>query len=193
MIPEEKVLARTQEIFGLARELYGLDLSQVYIRFDLLGSAAGQAGAIDDLFFIRFNRDMMRRSAAAHVHNEAVPHEVAHIVCFKIPELGVGHDEGWANVCKSLGGVGTTMHDEDIVYGKGATFEYTTTAGVKLRVSQQIHARVQQGRTYSFRRGQGIICKGCHYSIVGVRGKTLVNPVVNPPADALAVTAWGTL
>lgn len=193
MIPEQQVLNRTKEVFNLAEQLYRVNLGHVYVRFDNLGSAAGQAGRIDDMYFIRFNRDMLKRSAAHHVHNEAVPHEVAHIVCFMIPELGTGHDVGWSIVCKSLGGEGTAMHDETVVYGKGATYEYTTTAGLKLRVSQQIHARVQQGRTYAFRRGQGIINASCPYSIVGIRGKTLVSPVANPPANICVHTAWGTL
>lgn len=188
-----KVLARTKEVFGLAESLYKVDMSGVYVQFDLVGRDAGQAGVLDDIFFIRFNSDMLRRSAATHVHDESVPHEVAHIVCFKIPELGSGHNEGWVSVCKSLGGVGTTMHNEEIVYGKGATYEYITTTGAKVRVSQQIHKRVMAGHTYTFGRGQGFICKGCEYSIVGVRGKTFVTPVVNPPADFRPETSWGTI
>lgn len=176
-MPEGKVLTRVHEVFGVAEKLYGVDLGDVRIRFDLFGSLAGQAGAQRNeaggkfhSFYVRFNKDMLHREAFDHVHSEAVPHEVAHIVCLKRPELGSGHNRGWADVCKALGGKGSVAHNEAIVYGRGKTYEYLTTQGFVVRVSQQIHNRVQKGYVYAFGAGQGIINETCVFSIVGDRG-----------------------
>lgn len=193
MLPEMKVLERTKEVFRFAERIYGVDMSQVYIRFDLAGSQAGQAGQMDDIFYVRFNRDMIRRAAFEHVHEQSVPHEVSHLVCFMLPFLGKGHDEGWADVCRTLGGNGDPMHDEEVVYSKGATYEYISSTGVKLRVSQQVHARVMQGQCYTFPRGKGTIYDGCSYSIVGIRGKTLIQAIPNPAPGLCVQTDFGVL
>lgn len=182
-MPETKVLQRTGEVLKVAESLFRIDLSGVVTQFSLLGSAAGQAGAVGTLdegalYYIRFNRDMLHRKAFGHVYKEAIPHEVAHIVCYIRPELGRKHNWGWSRVCKALGGTAAVLHDEEIVYGKGLTYEYYTTAGFAVRVSEQVHRRVEAGQCYSFRPGQGIIDLSCPHSIVGQRGKTLEVPIV---------------
>ena len=41
--PQQQVVAKCKEVFTKAQQLYGLDLSQVAIHFDLKGRAAGMA------------------------------------------------------------------------------------------------------------------------------------------------------
>lgn len=179
MTPEQQILDRLQECYKLVLQLYGLNLSKTEVTFDLKGAAAGVAGYDEEgKLFLRFNRDMLQRAAFKHVKDETVPHEVAHLVCYVKPELGRNHDQGWARVCIALGGNGTCCHDQEVVYGKGNTYEYTTTHGKKVRVSQASHGKIQfKSATYSY-RGLGIVNKSCAYSIVGVRGRTLAIPVV---------------
>jgi predicted SprT family Zn-dependent metalloprotease len=178
----EQIIARCKETFAKAAALYGLDLSKVSIRFDLKGRAAGMAGARGNIFartyFMRFNRDMLTREAFDHVLNETVPHEVAHIVCFMNPKLGSNHNAGWARVCRQLGGTGETRHSEEVVYGKGRTFEYVTTNGNKVRLSEQRHAMVQNGGSLKYRNNLGTVNQFCVYTIVGYQGKTLANPTM---------------
>ena len=178
----EQIMARCKEAFAKAKELYGLDLSKVGIRFDLKGRAAGMACARGTLYsrtyYMRFNRDMLTREAFDHVLNDTVPHEVAHIVCFMNPMLGSNHNTGWARVCQQLGGTGTRFHKEEVVYGNGRTYEYTTTTGQKVRLSEQKHKAVQAGRGLVYRkRSLGAVNNTCPYTIVGYQGRTLTNPV----------------
>ena len=188
--PQQQVSEKTKACFDKALELYGLDLSRVHIRFDLKGRAAGQACRRGSMYAIRYNHDMLTREAFDHVLNNTVPHEVAHIVCFMNPALGADHNSGWERVCKALGGTGATRHKEEVVYGKGHTYEYTTDRGNKVRVGDKYHKDIQQGRPLRYRNGIGTVTRECAYSIVGVQGRTLATPrTVVPTTKVVPVQA----
>lgn len=174
----QQVQARCLQVVQTAKEKYGVDLSNVQVRFDLRGRAAGQAMRKNGVYIVRFNRDMLTRDAFNHVLKDTVPHEYAHIMCFMDPTRGGGHDYGWARVCIALGGSGATCHREEVVYGKGNTYEYTTTAGHKVRLSQIRHRRIQQGGRLLYRGGKGEVNRTCAFSIVGQAGVSLAAPVV---------------
>ena len=176
---QQQIVDNCKAVFAKAKELYPhLNFDAVGIRFDLVGRCAGMAHRRGGHYFMRFNRDMLNREAFDHILNDTVPHEIAHIVCFMDPRLGRNHDYGWANVCRRLGGTGGRTHNEEVVYGKGLTYEYTTTTGHKVRISQQLHSRMhQRGATYTYRGGKGAINKNCAHCVVGAQGRTLKEPV----------------
>ena len=180
--PQQQILDKCKAVFANATALFGSDMSQVSIRFDLKGRAAGMACRRGAQYYMRFNRDMLTREAFDHVLNNTVPHEIAHIVCMMNPRFGSGHNSGWARVCAQLGGNAQRCHKEDVVYGKGATYEYTTAAGHTHRFSQVIHGKIQAGlATYNLRGGKGKIDRTCVYAIVGHQGRTLANPIPKAP------------
>lgn len=181
-----QVRARCGEMVEKIKALYGMDLSQVRISFDLRGRSAGKAGGAGyslpgSAYTVKFNRDMLTRAAFEHVIQETVPHEYAHVVCFMNTSLGRNHDYGWARVCRALGGSGERCHEEEVVYGKGLTYEYITNKGQKVRLSEKRHRYVQQGGTLTYKQGRGVVTRICAYSIVGARGKTLAAPIVRQP------------
>ena len=178
---KQEVIARCKEIFAKAKELYSLDLTHTSIRFDLKGRAAGIAMHRGGHYTIRFNTDMMLRDAYDHILNSTASHEAAHIVCFMNRSLGADHNSGWERVCIALGGTGATRHKEEVVYGKGHTYEYTTDRGNKVRVGDKYHKDIQAGRPLRYKRGIGTVTRECAYSIVGVQGRTLATPVVRTP------------
>lgn len=189
----QQIKDKSAEIIAKAKILYPhLDLSKVAIRFDLKGKAAGMARSegYPRRYTIQFNADMLTREAFNHVLNDTTPHEWAHIICFMDPKLGRDHDHGWYNVCRALGGSGKTRHSEAVVYGKGYTYEYTTTTGQKARLSAQRHNTVQKGGTLRYKGNKGTVNQQCAYSIVGYQGRTLATPIhktgkaaVNSPAS----------
>jgi len=159
-----------------AQELYNVDMSQVQIRFDLKGTAAGIAAmeyinGKSRLAYVRFNTTMINGSGFEHVLNDTVPHEVAHLVGFMTCRDN-GHGTFWRNACIALGGSGQTHHNEEVVYAKGKTYEYTCTQGTQHRFSEQRHKKIQRGSSYSLRKG-GDVNKTCSYEVVGISG----NPV----------------
>lgn len=185
--PQQQIIDKCKAVFAAATRLYGVDLTHVGIRFDLKGRAAGMACRRGTSYYMRFNRDMLTREAFDHVLNDTVPHEIAHIVCFMSPRYGSNHDSGWANVCRALGGCGDRTHSEEVVYGKGRTYEYTTDRGHKVRMGDKHHAVVQAGRSLKYNKGKGTVTKACAYSIVGVQGRTLAEPVVKVPTKVVPV------
>ncbi len=180
--PEQQIQAKCKEVFAKAKQFWPhLSFDDVPVSFDLKGRCAGMAHWGYQFYKMRFNRDMLRREAFDHILNDTVPHEIAHIVCAKDPRLGKNHDFGWASVCRKLGGSGKRTHNEDVVYGKGKTYEYTSTTGHKVRLSEQRHRKIQFGTTFRWRSGKGNVDKSCAYSIVGMQGHTLAVPIVKRP------------
>jgi predicted SprT family Zn-dependent metalloprotease len=183
MTPQEQVLEQCRVKIALAEQLYKVDLGKVTISFDLRGNVAGCAawkrrGGVLSLY-LKFNQDMLSREAFNHILKDTVPHEVAHLVCYVMPVLGRNHDAGWTRICIQLGGSGERCHREDVVYGTGITYEYVSHCGSKtLRVSQKLHAAITAGKFVTFNKGTVRIDSSCAYSIVGVRGKTLAQPIV---------------
>ncbi len=187
--PQQQIIDKCKTVFAKAKELYGLDMSQVGIHFDLKGRAAGMACRRGNQYFMRFNRDMLTREAFDHIINDTVPHEIAHCVCFMNRTLGSNHDAGWARVCRALGGSGDRTHSEEVVYGKGHTYEYTTDRGHKVRMGDKHHATVQRGIPLRYKNNKGTVTKECAYSIVGVQGRTLAAPIVKVAAKVVPVQA----
>lgn len=191
MTPREQVLAKCKEVVAIAQRLYGVDMSRVRISFDLKGKAAGKAhglkyrDAVMSNYVVKFNTDMLSREAFDHVLNSTVPHEYAHILCFINPDLGKNHDAGWERICRALGGTGRTRHAEEVVYGKGITYEYTSDNGHTIRVGDKHHRSIQMGSIIRTRHGKGNLRLGCAYSIVGHQGRTLAAPIVKSTGTAL--------
>lgn len=192
MTQMEQVRNKCKEVYATVLRLYGLDLTNVRISFDLRGKAAGKASGkryadpVISNYSMKFNRDMLTREAFDHVLNNTVPHEIAHIVCFIRPELGKNHDSGWARVCRSLGGSANRTHSEEVVFGKGTTYEYTTDRGHKVRVSDKHHRYLQAGGTLRYRGGKGSVTRASAHQIVGYQGRTLAQP--GPKVEAKPVT-----
>lgn len=191
MTPNELV-ARCKEVVALAKTLYGIDMSQVRIGW-CKGRAAGKAGGkkfrdtVMSNYYVKFNHDMLGREAVEHVDANTVPHEYAHVLGYINPErFGSKHDALWAKTCKELGGNGVRCHDEEIVYGKGTTYEYTTDNGHKVRLSSKKHAYVQAGGVLTYRRNMGRVTQFCAHSIVGHQGRTLAQPIVKQAPNAPA-------
>lgn len=197
MTPREQVLLKCKEVIEKAKTLYGVDLNVVQIGFSLKGRVAGWAQWKRHMglsrYTCRFNYDMIARGDAEALRDmveDTVPHEFAHIVCFMKPELGKNHDYGWQRVCRGLGGTGKRTHDTEVVFGRGVTYEYTTNRGCKVRMNERRHKLVQAGVPLQYRRGQGTVTNACAYSIVGVAGRTLDQPIAK---QATAINAPATI
>ena len=198
--PEVQIIAKCREVVAKAKVLYphlAAALDKVQVRFDLKGSAAGQARGsaygTQASFKVRFNRDMLKREAFDHVLNSTVPHEYAHIVCFMDRSLGAGHDDGWARVCKNLGGTGKRLHSEDVIFGKGYTYEFITDRGHKVRCNDRHLKYIQTNGFLSWKKGKGTVTKDMQYSIVGYQGRTLDKPIIRNAKPAPATPVFATV
>lgn len=166
----DRLAQMTQKVYSLfeqAYQLYGLNLRQTEIRFDLRGMKAGKArcrfctNGLLRKYSVHFNRQVINGVEFEDVLKNVTAHEVAHIVCFMNPSLGRDHDEGWRRVCVALGGNGSIYHSYKTTYA-GGNYYYTTTTGHTVVISAHRHARVQKGVRYRV-SNKGWIDRNCSW------------------------------
>ena len=179
-----EVVAKLEVLVKVAQALWPTSLSgltadslKFETRFDLRGVAAGQAlvrgnphcclcnsnfkrcsfcGALWNTHYtLRFNSQMMVGEGWRHLFDDTVPHELAHLLNYHMGR-GLNHSPAWRSICIGLGGTGERCHSEAVTFAKGGTFEYTTTTGRKVILSQIRHNRVQKGERYGWPDGSKI-------------------------------------
>jgi predicted SprT family Zn-dependent metalloprotease len=167
MTNQDLVRQKTEEVMQKARTLYGVNLTDVTIQFNIKGwRVAGMAKVQRGRKYLRYHP----KAVSDHLDrtlNVTVPHEVAHLVGY---ELGWGFNHGlfWKNACIALGGTGERTHNLDLGTPDIATrlakraarmcFIYIDTKGKERRVTKQRHNRMHlRGTRYVFRDNQGTI------------------------------------
>lgn len=198
--PEQQVVDRIKKIIDQARVLYGVDLSTTKISFNLRGRVAGWAicrkdrytGRITELK-VKINHDMLHRESFDSMLNETVPHEMAHLVCFVRPDLGSGHDSGWAAICEAFGGNGERLHENQVVFGRGNTYEFVTDRGVTVRLNERWLKLLSAGVPANFKKGKGTVHPGSTYYIVGQNGRSLATKLGPFTNKTCAVNVSGTV
>jgi predicted SprT family Zn-dependent metalloprotease len=152
-------LAIVKDKMAQAEQMFGVDMSDVAIELNIRGNRiSGQAcpprwkrgkrlG-----YRIRFNPAAIVECFDELV-KRTVGHEVAHMVCFKRPELGRNHDRGWKRIDIALGGDGSRCHS--MKFGQASTrtrkqYAYKTTSGQQVVLSSVRHNRIQTGTIYVY-------------------------------------------
>ena len=165
----EAIRNKTAKVLDKARLLYGVDLKPV-VSFNLRGRVAGWAScrhcAGQRVYTLRFNRELIASDHFEDIRNNTVAHEIGHLVCYARPELGKNHDAGWRRVCLALGGNGDARHDYAVTYANGS-WDYISTGGHKVTLSNIRHKKVQQGTVYTLKNGLGRIDRSCRFAAHG--------------------------
>lgn len=188
-----EIISKVNQVLDQAKDLYIVDIKPT-VRFDLKGRTAGIAGRTSiGQYYLRFNTTLMIDDASyQHILNDTVPHEVAHLVCYKKPELGNRHNPGWKRVCAALGGNGKRCHAMEVIYAKGDTYACNTTTGHIVMASGAIYNKIQRGATY-VTKAKGKLTPTCVFTLVGRAGVRVANtpktaPAKQPVAKAIVST-----
>jgi SprT protein len=139
---------RIARILARAETLYGVDFSNVTIKIENMGkSSAGQAIMENGELTIRLNQQAVD-NYPVRMANEVIPHEIAHLVCFKQPQHGKGHDAGWKSVCLSLGGNGqrTVQHLKLKPMRTLREFLYILDSGKEVKLTTIRHNKLMKGK-----------------------------------------------
>ena len=158
----EQVRFKCTQVIEKARDLYGVNLSNVNIDFRLKGSVSGWAGCercrvngmIENLYKLRFNKNLINSKHFQDILDNTVPHEIAHLCGYADRRLGYAHNDAWQRTCISLGGNGKKNHSYEITY-VGGNYEYITTTGHTIVLSHKRHTLIQSGMSYTFKNGMG--------------------------------------
>jgi SprT protein len=177
-------MAQTQEHFRRlvhecierAEHIYNVDFGRVTITFDLRGENAAWSiqkphPTLGVVYKLRFNREALRMDWDFMV-NSAIPHEVAHLVAFADPSLGVeaNHDAQWREIAIALGDsqMGRTTHTLPLRPARRLTkFIYRNDQGALASISSRLHRRLQAGECYAFKVANDIFAPH-HFDAVTV-------------------------
>jgi predicted SprT family Zn-dependent metalloprotease len=163
---QNQIVQKVRELADKAAKLYNITMPWIHVRFYLFGSTVARATVLKGLAVIDFNIDMLESDFDFEATNtEAVPHEVAHIVCMVHPSFGNDHDEGWKKVCVELGGSGIL---ELVTHKTSVCYEYISTEGIVVHTCRAIYKRVQTGENFKVHDllGGGLVTKDCKASVL---------------------------
>ena len=154
--PLEHARARTGALLREAEAWLNLAMPRVEIRFDLRGTAAGQARMRDGSFaLIRYNAALLGLHPEVFVA-ETVPHEVAHVVAFTKHGACIRpHGAEWQAVMRHFGVEPSRCHRYDVSKLRTRSlqrFLYRCGCGTH-QISSIRHNRIcRQGTVYLCRR-----------------------------------------
>ena len=148
-------LFKAQRLYGLSDEWR----EGIQIKFQNKGRTAGTASVKRGQMILSFNEQMLCAEHRDRLLNDTIPHEIAHLVCFSLPQLGKNHDRGWKRVCIQLGGNGERCHDLPLARARKTRKRQRAlyvVGGKELPVGLTQHKRIQSG-TRSYRCSQGSV------------------------------------
>lgn len=164
---QNQIVQKVHELADKAAKLYNITMPEINVNFYLLGSKVARASVThDDRFLIDFNIDLLESDLDFEsTITEAVPHEVAHIVCMANPSFGKDHDAGWKKVCVELGGSGSL---ELVTHKTSVYYEYISTEGIVVHTCRAIYKRVETGENFKVHDllGGGLVTKDCKASVL---------------------------
>lgn len=161
------VLKRTEEVFEIARNKYGLDIefADLHIAFPATGKSSiatawrrRTRGVVQ--YGMTFKIEAIEQQPKDCME-DSIPHEIAHLVNYMCPRTGNNHDAGWKRVCIALGGSGNRTAKGIEVILTPAKFQkkylYEASCGTEIKLSAKMHKQVEWGMVRTLRGTNGKI------------------------------------
>lgn len=127
-----------------AYALYGTNFDQVELSFKSKGLSGATAWTSNGRYGIQFNSQMLESKEGIDILvNKVIPHEVAHLVCFKNPRLGKDHNAGWKRICISLGGTGNRTESMNLKRKRKSEFFVYDIGSQKVHLGKIRHNKLQ--------------------------------------------------
>lgn len=150
---EEELRQRVRSVWALARGEWGSALpeSPPLVNFKYTGSAAGRAYYYSHV--VEFNVQFMARERV-NMLDETVPHELAHIVAFRLHgERGRGHGPLWRAAARRLGCSAERCHSYDTTGLRGVQRRWAYACGCRVhKLTTTRHRKAIRGTRYRCRR-----------------------------------------
>lgn len=172
------ILAKVKEVNALALEHFGVDLSNVEIKFNITSDRTlGQAQHRGNRFIMRFHPKAIEYNYEEY-RDSTVPHELAHIVCFMKPSLGKNHDSGFKRVATMLGDIrhGAATTRAFLGMGDERTKErhMYRHQGRDIIIGPGQHRKVLSGHVYNVKNG-GVLLASEYVGVALFKDGKMVN------------------
>lgn len=155
---QERLIQRVNELCKIANEKLGREFPVPSIRFDLRGTTAGTANAFFN--WLNFNVQMAIDNED-DFFNDAVPHELSHIIAVKYFNCRAGHNREWRYIMEKVFGVRANrchnMNVENCRVRRTFVYRYRCKCEGGTHAGAKHHNLIQQGRI--------LICRKCRTSI----------------------------
>jgi len=129
-----------QDVLANACRLFGFDVD-IEINIRNMGRLGGTAERRGHHLLLNLN-EQLTTVDRAEAYN-TVSHEIAHLVCYRFPHLGKGHDAGWKRVHRALGGDGSRCHDMPLKKAKRTRQAVYQINGSTVNIGLTRHKRIQ--------------------------------------------------
>ncbi len=117
-----QVINKTRDCIALAEKKLNQSLDMPVVSFKQRGKIAGSARYSQ--WEVRFNPVLLAENPEAFI-NEVVPHEIAHLLTFKLFGRVRPHGKEWQTMMTQVFGIpARTTHSFDISSVRGSTFLY---------------------------------------------------------------------
>jgi len=160
MTHRTQITASIKKYMDKARELYpNADLPNPTISFKMKGGTRlGVARYGARTFEIRIN-DLISKKYLDDAINDTAPHEVAHLVAYKVHGRCQGHNHNWKRIMRQFGLTPNVKADASIDTLEFKIFkaktEYVYTCGradCEHKVGPKVHRKLMMGSTYTCQR-----------------------------------------
>lgn len=148
---QQLVIKKVEQCFSHAAFYFGQNFQTPKISFNQRGKIAGCARL--QLNELRFNPILLNDNVNAFLE-EVVPHEVCHLLAYKLFGKVRPHGKEWQSLMQKLFNLkGQTYHLMDVTKVKGKSFNYQCACG-PIELGIRRHNKVISGK-------QTYICKKC--------------------------------
>ncbi|MDV5171465.1 SprT family zinc-dependent metalloprotease [Photobacterium rosenbergii] len=142
---QHQVIDRVKQCIAQANRRLNKRLAIPEVRFTQRGKIAGSARLQG--WEVRFNPVLLNENPDAFL-NEVVPHEVAHLVVFKLFGKVRPHGREWQVIMQEVFGVAPrTTHSFDVSSVQGQTFLYRCQCS-EHQMTVRRHNKVQRGQAH---------------------------------------------
>jgi SprT protein len=119
--------------------------------FDLKGAVAGQAWLGQNK--VRLNLALLNNPAYTEdMLNQTVPHEVAHLVTYRIWPTAKAHGRQWAYIMNLLGKPAKRCHQYEVEPARKHARPHAYQCNCRVHmVTNVLHTRIQSGKQYKCR------------------------------------------
>ena len=154
-----KVESKILETLILAQEIYNREFEIPAIGYRDIGRVAGLAWLRENR--VEFSKTLLLENADKFIAR-TVPHEIAHLICFKLYPGASGHGREWKSIMSRLGLEPSRCHSYDtssVSNTRPRPFVYVCRCvGHEFKLTRNIHNKILLGQVRT--------CCKCHTKIV---------------------------